>query len=272
MRRIYSARAASRFPALYVMIRSAELSLTAVSRLEPHLTAVNFDSVVSRAAGKRQREIEAIIVELVAEKKTAEIKHEPEDSAPMTAEIPLFEDVSEAALPSSSAVSAPPRAPAVERPRDTVRLEAPGVVRVSFQASEKLRRDLERLKELLKRSCETGRLEEILERVVGDFLARNDPARRRAATQRPPRRRQTRRIPRWVKDRVWRRDEGRCSFASPDGNRCTARSGLELDHVVPWARGGASDDPANVRLLCRAHNLFHARRTFGAKVPSGASA
>jgi hypothetical protein len=270
MRRIRAARAASRFHSLYVMIRDGQLSLSAVSRLEAHWTSANFDSVVSRAVGKPQREIEAIIVEIISKKQAAAPPAFSAPQEPPTMEISLFEAATPSPAPPKPS-DVLPRPPAFERPRDSVRLESPGVVRFSFQASEKLRRDLDRLKELLKRSCESGRLEEILEKVIVDFLERNDPVRRPLAPARAPRLRQTRRIPRWVRDRVWRRDEARCAFVSADGRRCGGRGGLELDHIVPWARGGSSDDPANIRLLCRAHNLHLARGMFGSKVPQGAA-
>ncbi|MGE0172274.1 MAG: hypothetical protein AB7T49_05800 [Oligoflexales bacterium] len=32
---------------------------------------------------------------------------------------------------------------------------------------------------------------------------------------------------------------------------------------MPFALGGRSDDPTNVRLLCRAHNRLHAEHAFG---------
>ncbi|MDE2510391.1 MAG: HNH endonuclease, partial [Elusimicrobia bacterium] len=72
-----------------------------------------------------------------------------------------------------------------------------------------------------------------------------------------------RRIPNWVKETVYTRDGGRCTFRSPEGTRCEARGGLEYDHVVPWAHGGVSNDPKNVRLLCRTHNVLEAERVFG---------
>jgi 5-methylcytosine-specific restriction endonuclease McrA len=72
-----------------------------------------------------------------------------------------------------------------------------------------------------------------------------------------------RRIPQWVKDIVWARDGGSCSYPRAGGGRCGARGGLEFDHIVPWALGGPSDDPKNIRLLCRGHNQEEARRLFG---------
>ncbi|MDE2291834.1 MAG: HNH endonuclease [Elusimicrobia bacterium] len=82
----------------------------------------------------------------------------------------------------------------------------------------------------------------------------------------------SRRVPRWVKDAVWRRDGGRCAFVSEDGRRCGCAEWLEFDHVVPFALGGLSDDPANVRLLCRTHNQAAARAVFGAAASPNAPA
>ncbi|MDD5657597.1 MAG: HNH endonuclease signature motif containing protein [Elusimicrobia bacterium] len=73
---------------------------------------------------------------------------------------------------------------------------------------------------------------------------------------------ESRRIPQSVKDEVWARDGGRCAFVSAGGKRCDERDGLEFDHVVPWAMGGRSHDPRNIRLLCRAHNRLRAWAIF----------
>ena len=59
------------------------------------------------------------------------------------------------------------------------------------------------------------------------------------------------------------RDGGQCAFVSADGRRCDASARLEFDHVEPFARLG-SDQLPNIRLLCKAHNLMHARNCFGA--------
>jgi 5-methylcytosine-specific restriction endonuclease McrA len=69
-------------------------------------------------------------------------------------------------------------------------------------------------------------------------------------------------IPAEVKREVWKRDGGRCAFVSDGGQRCPAKDQLEFDHVEEVARGGKST-VSNVRLLCRAHNQFHAEQTFG---------
>jgi len=62
-----------------------------------------------------------------------------------------------------------------------------------------------------------------------------------------------------VRDDVFNRDNAQCAFIGPDGRRCGATTGLQIDHVVPVALGGKAE-PKNLRLLCAAHNRFEAAR------------
>ena len=72
----------------------------------------------------------------------------------------------------------------------------------------------------------------------------------------------SRRIPRRVRDEVYARDGGRCTFVSPGGRRCGSTHDLQIDHIVPFARGG-DDSPSNLRLLCGRHNRLEAERAYG---------
>ena len=55
--------------------------------------------------------------------------------------------------------------------------------------------------------------------------------------------------------------QGCCSYVDRHtGRRCGSRFFLEIDHIVPVARGGGAE-PANLRLRCSAHHRFrHGRR------------
>lgn len=107
-----------------------------------------------------------------------------------------------------------------------------------------------------------GNLDDFLQEAVRDYLTRHDPElklKAAAVVAKPLPVTDTRRVPNRVRDIVWARDGGRCSFIPSDGRRCSCRRGLELDHIRPYSQGGRSDDPANIRLLCREHNQL-ARR------------
>jgi hypothetical protein len=134
-----------------------------------------------------------------------------------------------------------------------------------FAAGPRFVGAVERLRALLWHKHPEGRLEDLLYEAAIDFIARRDPARepkRSAALSAPSRFRRSRRIPAAVRREVWRRDEGRCRFSGESGP-CNATRGLEIDHVVPWSKGGRSDLAANLRLLCRAHNQSEAVRLLG---------
>lgn len=253
MQRLTVARAASLYPEIYSYLGDGELNLSAVSRLSAHLTAHNRTSILTRAAGLRRVDLDKLISELRACRPVPAVVPMDLPETTVEAALPLTEST-----PSASHTDVgPPKietcpALAIERRE-----------RVAFLVDERVRMDLERTKELLKTTCPSGALEEVVAYLIRDFLRRRDPERRVAARERPPRSLQTRGIPQWIKDRVWRRDAGRCAYVSAPGRRCERRQMLEYDHVRPWARGGSSDDPANIRLLCRAHNQHVARRTFG---------
>jgi len=115
-------------------------------------------------------------------------------------------------------------------------------------------------------------LAEVFDLLCDTYLDRHDPirrAQRRQKKEQPaettrsdPPQTPSRHIPIAVRDQVFHRDGGRCTFVAPDGTRCQATENLQIDHIHPFAAGG-SNDPANLRLLCPAHNRLAAERYFG---------
>lgn len=69
----------------------------------------------------------------------------------------------------------------------------------------------------------------------------------------------TRHIPVKVRDEVTIRDGGQCSFVASNGQRCTERVGLQLDHLRPFSIGG-EHSAENLRTCCGAHNRFAYRQ------------
>jgi 5-methylcytosine-specific restriction endonuclease McrA len=72
----------------------------------------------------------------------------------------------------------------------------------------------------------------------------------------------SRHIPIAIKDEVFARGEGRCTFVGPDGVRCDSPWNLEIDHIKPYAKEG-DHSIHNLRLLCGRHNQYEAERVYG---------
>lgn len=121
---------------------------------------------------------------------------------------------------------------------------------------------LSRIRELRSHAQPGASDSELLHYMADEILQRIDPLvkkekkenQKKELLQLPPalevkRRRnplQRRSIPIKLRNRVWRRDKGRCTS-------CGSRHFLELDHIRPVARGG-TNKMSNLRLRCRAHN------------------
>ena len=70
-------------------------------------------------------------------------------------------------------------------------------------------------------------------------------------------------IPVKVRRAVVERDRRLCTYVDAQSERrCTSRWKLEIDHSLPFAKGGA-DEASNLRVLCKLHNQLAAVREFG---------
>ena len=281
--RILAARLGRDYPAVLDMLGSGQTHLSCLAKLSPHLTPENAQRLLDEARGKSKREVERIAARYGAPPPGSDSIRWIAPAAAQEAEAPGAE-APQLALGGSDTGSSPMQAPrrtsalgAAESPiaartgsqsRPPAQAQEPQLVRIAFTASEELLAKIERAKGLLRHKFPTGRLELLVGAAFAALLDRCDPERRpssrpagTAGTGQAGAR--SRRIPRWVRDRVWRRDGGRCAFIAADGRRCPARDWLEYDHIRPFALGGPSDDPENIRLCCRTHNGFAAREIFG---------
>jgi len=269
-KRIQAARAAAEFPALLEALANGRIHLTALVILRPHLTADNYGDMLSEAEGKSKRELEHLAASLSPRPDLRDhIQRIPlPESQP--GESPAASDSSPENERSSEPDARVPHPPIMVSPTrietDSIRPISPERVHFGFTGGEPLRVKIQRLKELLRHKHPAGKLEDVIDAAAEFYLERKDPDRRKETFARKPRAGlsdHSRRVPQSVRSAVWKRDDGRCSFVSKSGQRCSARGGLEFDHIVPWAVGGRSDAVENIRLLCRAHNQGAAIRRFG---------
>ena len=155
-------------------------------------------------------------------------------------------------------VRVPPRSAAEPLTADLRRLH----VTVSKRFTEKL----EAARDALSHSHPGADVEAILEAGLDLLLER--AAKRKGLVKRPrpapvpAEGANPRRVPAAVRREVFLRDEGKCQWPLADGGICGSTHRVELDHVVPVARGGKAT-ASNGRVLCAFHNQLAAREVYG---------
>lgn len=298
-KRIQAARAARAHPALLQHLADGAIHLAAIVVLAPHLRADNLGARLEAARGKTIRELEALAAAwaprsgprdaLRALPPRVASSELPGAAAPAL-QTRIHNDTvpAEANIAPPGSTPPPPSPkhksalmPATVGPRERVVPLSSERFSFHFTAGAGLRADFIRARDLLRTLPPgmAGPMEVIFSAALGALLDRLDPQRRDARRRQRAARRKTlkrknptdgparsRRIARPLRDAVWTRDGGRCTFVGPDGQRCPATRYLEIDHITPYALGGKSDDPTNLRLTCRAHNQLLARRVFGKTV------
>jgi hypothetical protein len=278
-RRIHAARLARRFPDLLARIERGGLTLSTIGLLRVALTESNYEEFVEAAAGKTKAQVQALVA----------TRAPSPDVPPTITPIPVQQTLSSTgtapASPSHAGAAGPQLSPLSQTRH-----------KVQFTASDQLRNKIERARDLMRHANATGDLAVVVERAMDLLLEKLErhrlgkTTRPRAAESleppvppEPPESRGSQatasvprpsgsgeppappapsHIPRATRRAVFERDGVRCTFTDAEGNRCPSTTFLELDHIIARARGG-SDDLANLRVRCRAHNHLHAEQTFG---------
>ncbi|MBI3566445.1 MAG: HNH endonuclease [Elusimicrobia bacterium] len=299
-RRIRAARTINKYPSVLSLIESGKISITAIAVLHPYLTPENHKAWFAEVAGKSRREIEALIAARHPQGARPDLTRRHPPYAPQFApSAPPHALEAASARPDSPTVVVPPD-PSASPPDSALEIPADAPpsrpwewqavvpvamdrVRIGFDAGISVLRLIDRARQVLRHKYPAGRLEDVMHDALEIFLDRKDPQRKfglkpvpvvRDAALPPPREprflrdmKAGRYIPMKVKSAVWQRDGGRCAWRFEDGTVCGSKDSLEYDHVRPFAKGGRSDSPRNVRLLCRNHNR-EAAAAAGLSVPA----
>ena len=274
-RRIAAMRVLRRLPALAEALRDGRLCLSTIAVLGPLLTEENVGELVARAAFLTKADVERLVVTLqprTAPKDGLRLLPSKKAQPPETRT-----PVDEPSTPAVSVATAPPLPAAFQLAPPPSRATFEPVtadtysLRVTVDAA--LEKEIEELKALLSHKIPNGDLTAVVREAVQCALEKH---RKRRGAAEPARKRKSpvaakpakntvhgrQPIPAAVRREVWKRDEGRCTWRGPDGQRCGSTWKVELDHLRPAALGGSST-VENLRTLCRAHNTLSAEHVFG---------
>jgi 5-methylcytosine-specific restriction endonuclease McrA len=139
----------------------------------------------------------------------------------------------------------------------------PALFMLRTEIDEETHDDIRAIQDLLGHAVPTGEMKQVVKRMAKFYRAHLEKKRFGASRAARPSTRQ-RHVSAQVKNAVWKRDGGQCTFVSDGGQRCGSRRLLELDHIEPVALGGRAT-VENMRLRCWAHNQLEAERVFGAE-------
>jgi hypothetical protein len=267
--RIDAARACRRFPAILPLLASGELSLASVRMLRPCLTPENHEAVLARARGRTRQDVLALIAELAPRPDVpSSVRKLPTPTPPLAA------GSAKPAVPSDAPVIAAANAPSPNLTpplpptrRPIIETTSPDRYRVQFTIGKESHEKLRRLQALLRREIPNGDPGAIFDRAIVLLLERVEKRKLGLTTRPRPIRPGTdkstsRHTPNQSKRVAWRRDDARCAFVAPNGQRCGERAFLEFHHIEPYALGGPAS-AENISLRCRRHNQYEAERVFG---------
>ena len=259
-RRIAAMRVLRRLPALAEALRDGRLCLSTITVLGPLLTEEN---------------VERLVVTLQPRTAPKDGLRRLPSRKLQPCETPT--PVDEPSAPTMSVATAPPTPAALQLapppPRATLEPVTADTYSLRVTVDAALEKEIEELKALLSHKIPNGDLTAVVREAVQCALEKHrkrkgaaDPSRKRKSPVAAKLAKNTvhgrQSIPAAVRREVWKRDEGRCTWRGPDGQRCGSTWKVELDHFRPAALGGSST-VENLRILCRAHNTLSAEHVFG---------
>ena len=263
--RIQVANVSRRFPQLLIALAENRLSLTVAGLVAPVLTESNVEQLLGDCAAMTKREAEEHLVAL----RPKHVFAPSIRKTPSPAIAPPLKAMSATTTPLPQQTRPTPRAsPSILQPA------RPEVFNFRFAADRKFKDKFERLAEVLGVQNPQQHMAEIMEQALDVALDKKDVQRKRARRlqrvskgdkkSRPDEVfAKSRYIPSEVRERVQERAGYQCQYRGPDGTRCRSRTGLQVEHLRPFAIH-RNHDEKYLRLYCDPHNRLSAERVYGA--------
>jgi len=271
-KRLQVASAVRACPGVLATLAEGRVHLSGLTLLAPHLTPQNADELLAAATLKSKREIERLLAERFPKPDLpAQVRAIPQPTALLAAP----EEGSAQLQPFANVESEPapgqvgdPVILSQPRPAEHARVAplAPQRYGIQFTLDQAGHDLLRQVQDLLGHEVPRSDLAEVIVRALKAYAALLEKKKHAVIeSPRAPRRQKpdSRHVPAYLKRAVRKRDKGQCTYVSESGHRCEARSDLEYDHILEYARGGDAT-AGNIRLRCRAHNRLGAERTYGA--------
>ena len=282
--RLQVANVSRRFPQILVALAENRISLTVAGLLAAHLEEANVERLLSDCAGMTKRAAEEYLVRLRPKPVfTPSIRRQSVPVLKVGSLRPAVQtNISPSGEPFRPVSEEPPQPPRRSTP-PLLTPATPEQFNFRFAADRRFKEKLERLAEVLGVENPLKQMAELLERAVDLALDQKDPRRKRErrlanerkhscpeAKSRPDEilkeePQESRYVSSAVQERVHERAGYQCEYRSPDGRRCTSRTGLEIEHERPFAIF-RSHDERFLRVLCKRHNRLRAEQVYGARL------
>jgi 5-methylcytosine-specific restriction endonuclease McrA len=284
-RRVRVSRLIEEYPEMVEMLKTGSTNLTSLSYVAKVLSSDNSTEILSKIKSKPSREVEELAVTYKAPGNKIADCIKPVITAPKvvkdnTLDRGLFDQV---LCEGSSSNNDIPTKSFCNRQESI--FDFPVAPKVEYQLqctlSPEVKSKLERAQALMAHKVQGNTsLENVLDVLLDSYLTthgreeRAERARERKNSQKKEKRKdklsskssaRRKHIPNEIKRKVFERDGYACSYVSRDGTSCKKTAGLEIDHILPVALGG-DDSEGNLRVLCREHNQYFARKVFGAQL------
>jgi 5-methylcytosine-specific restriction endonuclease McrA len=288
-RRVRVARVIKEIPEVYDLLKQDKLTFSAVDQVATVLTVENKKDLLPRLMGKSKSEIDKLLAEYRPPQKIRDQARPTTVSKMVTVEsLPAgalstsdggrqtSPDLGEISLRSEGKKDPSCSRRMLQTPASDGSFSTPELIEVHekmyeirFAGDEELMELMGWMRTHLSHKFPTGAsfldmfkyaMQYVRER---EDLALRAERRNDKKRSRKPSDSSSRHIPATVKEKVWVRDKGQCTFVGSGGKRCSEIKYLQFDHFpIPFGRGGPST-PDNLRLLCATHNKYTARQVYG---------